>query len=165
MAPIKNIVSDIASTERLKQQEQVAQTRTDKTKKQQSTREGAAVEPRKDTVDISSTARELAQTRGSDVARYQEMLAGMRNDESEKMQTVRQRVAEGAYNEPAVLEKVADAIVTLPQFRSLAESAPETPRSREILGDVAARIRAGEYDTEDVLDKVAMNILRDLGAT
>jgi hypothetical protein len=164
MTPIKNIVSDIASSERLKQQERVSPTRTDKTKKQeQPTREGAAVEPRKDTVDISTTARELAETRGNDVARYQEVLAALRNNESEKMQVARQRIAEGAYNEPAVLERVADAIVTLPQFRSLAPSAPE-PGSREVQGDVAARIRSGEYDTEEVLDKVAMNILRDMGA-
>ena len=63
-----------------------------------------------------------------------------------------------------MLDRVAEAIVTLPQFRSLAESTPEAPRSREIQGDIAARIRAGEYDTDEVLDKVAMNILRDMGA-
>lgn len=164
MTPIKNIVSDIASSERLKQQERVAPTRTDKTKKQQPAQKSATVEPRKDTVDISSTAREMAETRGSDVARYQEMLSSMRNDESEKLQTVRQRIAEGTYNEPAVLDRVAEAIVTLPQFRAMAESTPEAPKSREIQGDIAARIRAGEYDTDEVLDKVAMNILRDMGA-
>ncbi|UCD38492.1 MAG: flagellar biosynthesis anti-sigma factor FlgM [Fidelibacterota bacterium] len=163
MAPIKNIVSDVASTERLKQQERVSTTRTDKAKKQGSVRESTAAESRSDTVDISSTARELAEARRSDIARYQEMLGSLQNEDSEKLQGIRERIAQGEFNEPAVLERVAEAISDLPQFQALAEGTP-APESRGIRGDIAARIRSGEYETEEVLDRVAMNILRDIGA-
>lgn len=162
MAPIKNIVSDVASSERLRQQERVSSTRSEKAKKQGSTKESAPAEPRKDKVDISSTARELAESRRSDMARYQEMLGALKSEDGEKLANVQERIAQGAYEEPAVLERVAESIANLPQFRALAEGAPE---SREVQGDIAARIRRGEYDSEEVLERVAINILRDIGAS
>lgn len=164
MAPIKNIVGDVASPERLGQQERVSSTRPGKAKRQGQARESTAVESRGDTVDISSAARQLAETRDSQIARYQEMLQALRSENGDKLQSVRQRIAQGEFNEPAVLESVAEAISSLPQFRALSESAPETPRGRELMGDIAQRIRSGEYDSEDVLDRIAMNILRDIGA-
>jgi len=63
-----------------------------------------------------------------------------------------------------VLESVAEAISNLPQFRALTESAPETPQTRELRGDIAQRIRSGQYESDEVLDRVAINILRDIGA-
>ena len=164
MAPIKNIVGDVASTESLRHQERVSSTRSGKAKKQGQVREGAAVEPRGDSVSISTAARELAETRDSQTARYQEMLQALRNENGDELQSVRQRVAQGEFNEPAVLESVAGAISNLPQFRALSESAPKTPQSRELLGAIAQRIRSGQYDSEEVLDRIAMNVLRDIGA-
>ncbi|MBA7655337.1 hypothetical protein ES703_63241 [subsurface metagenome] len=164
MAPIKNIVSDVSSTERLGHQERVSSTRSGKAKKQDQARESTAVESRGDTVDISSAARQLAETRDSQIARYQEMLQTLRNENGDELQSVRQRVAQGEFNEPAVLESVAEAISNLPQFRALTESAPETSRTRGLRGDIAQRIRSGQYETDDVLDRVAINILRDIGA-
>jgi len=164
MAPIKNIVGDVSSTERLGQQERVSSTRSGKAKKQGQARESTAVESRGDTVDISSAARQLAETRDSQIARYQEMLQTLRNENGDELQSVRQRVAQGEFNEPAVLESVAEAISNLPQFRALSESAPETPQSRELTGAIAQRIRSGQYDSEEVLDRIAMNVLRDMGA-
>ena len=163
MAPIKNIVSDIASSERLRPQERVSTTRSGKAKKQGQARESATVESRGDTVNISTAARQLAETRGTQVAQYQEMLQALKSEDGDKVQNVQQRIAQGEFNEPAVLETVAEAISNLPQFRALTESAPETPRTRELRGDIAQRIRSGQYETDDVLDRVAINILRDIG--
>jgi hypothetical protein len=104
----------------------------------------------------------MAETRRGDMARYQEMLGELKNENGDKVANVQERIAQGAYDEPVVLEKVAEAISDLPQFRALAEG---TPESRELQGDIAARIRRGEYNSEDVLERVAINILRDIGAS
>ncbi len=164
MAPIKNIVSDVVASERLKAQERVTTTRSGKAKKQGQARESATVESHGDTVNISTAARQLAETRGSQMARYQEMLQALKSDDGDKVQNVRQRIAQGEFNEPAVLESVAEAIGDLPQFRALTEGTPETPRTRELMGDIAQRIRSGQYESDEVLDRVAINILRDIGA-
>ncbi len=164
MAPIKNIVNDITSSERLKQQERVAPMRSEKAKKQGQVREGTTIESRKDTVDISAEARQLAETRSSETARYQEMLQAFKSDDGDKIQNVRERIAQGEFNTPEVLEKVAGAISDLPRFQGLSESAPETSESRELMGALAQRIRSGQYNSEEVLEQVAMNILRDIGA-
>ncbi len=166
MTPIKNIVADITSTDHIKQQERVSSTRSGKSKSQGQVRESSTVESRGDTVDISSTARQLAETRDTQMARYQEMLHDLGNEEEngQQVQNVRQRIAQGEFNEPAVLESVAEAISGLPQFAALSENAPEEPGSRQVMGDIAQRIRSGEYDSEDVLERTAMNILRDIGA-
>jgi len=164
MAPIKNIVQDIASSERLRQQERISQTRADKTKKGSQAREGASVESRQDKVDISSAARELAETRGSDTARYQEMLAALRSENGDRIRDVQERIAQGEFNQPEVLAKVAQAISDLPQFRALSGGAPAGPESRGLRGDLAQRIRSGMYNSDEVLDRIAMNVLRDIGA-
>ncbi len=163
MAPIKNIVSDVASSERLRPQERVSTTRAGKAKKQGQARESATVESQGDTVNISTAARQLAETRDTQLARYQEMLQSLKSEDGDKVQNVRQRIAQGEFNEPAVLEGVAEAISNLPQFRTLTESAPETPQTRELMGDIAQRIRSGQYDSDEVIDRVAINILRDIG--
>ena len=163
MAPIKNIVSDVASSERLKPQERVSTTRSGKAKKQGQARESATVESHGDTVNISTAARQLAETRGSQMARYQEMLQALKSDDGDKVQNVRQRIAQGEFNEPAVLDGVAEAISNLPQFQALTEGAPETPQTRELMGDIAQRIRSRQYDSDEVIDRVAINILRDIG--
>ncbi|UCH61698.1 MAG: flagellar biosynthesis anti-sigma factor FlgM [Fidelibacterota bacterium] len=164
MAPIKNIVGDVPSPERLKPQDRVSTTRSDKAKKQGQARESATVESRGDTVNISTAARQLAETRDTQMAQYQDMLQALKSEDGDKVKNVQQRIAQGEFNEPAVLESVAEAISNLPQFQALTESAPETSRTRELRGDIAQRIRSGEYESDDVLDRVAINILRDIGA-
>ncbi|MEE9466313.1 MAG: hypothetical protein V3W14_12165 [Candidatus Neomarinimicrobiota bacterium] len=164
MAPIKNIINDITSSERLRQQERVSSTQSEKAQKRGQVQEGTTVESRQDKVDISAAARELAETRSSDVARYREMLQSLRNEEGDHIGVVRERVTQGEYDRPEVLEEVADTISRLPQFQALAESAPERPQTKELTGAIAQRIRSGQYDSDQVLERVAMNILRDMGA-
>ena len=163
MAPIKNIGQDVASSERLRQQGRVSSERSEKAKKQGQAQESAKAESPRDTVDISSTARQLAETRSSDTARFQELLANL-NANGEKTQSVRARIDLGEFNRPEVLESVAEAIGNLPSFRALATSPAASPDSRGVLGAIAQRARSGDYNSDDVLDKVAINILRDLGA-
>ncbi len=162
MAPIKNIAHDIGSTERLRQQDRVSSPKSGKTTKQGQVKEDAPVEARKDSVAISSAGRELAQTRSTATARYQELLASLKNGDGEKTQRVRSRIAQGEFDKPEVLESVAAAISNLPTFRSLA-SAPPTGDSREVLGAIAKRVRDGAYNSDEVLGRVATNILKDIG--
>ena len=164
MTPIKNIASDVASSERVRQQERVSTSRSDKAKKQAPATESAKVESRKDTVDISSAARQLAETRTSETARYQAILATFKGGNGQKARNVQARIAQGEFDKPEVLESVADAISNLPQFRSLATGALASADSRGVLGAIAQRIRSGQYNSDEVLDRVAMNILRDIGA-
>ncbi|MFB0515741.1 MAG: hypothetical protein ACETWG_03945, partial [Candidatus Neomarinimicrobiota bacterium] len=106
-----------------------------------------------------------AETRSSDIARYREMLQALGSEDGDKAQRVRERIAQGEFNQPEVLERVAETIRNLPQFQVLSESAPETPETRELMGALAQRIRSGQYNSEEVLERVAMNILRDIGAS
>ena len=163
MGPVKNIGNDVAASERLRQQERVSSGRSEKAKQQGQAQEGAPAKPVRDTVDISTTARQLAETRSTDTARYQELLANLTAN-GEKTRSVRARIDRGDFDRPEVLESVAEAIGNLPSFRALATSPAASPDSRGILGAIAQRARSGDYNSDDVLDKVAINILRDLGA-
>ncbi len=162
MAPIKNIANDIGSSERLRQQDRVSSPQSGKAKRQGQVKEDAPVEARKDSVDISSAGRELAQTRSTETARYQELLASLSDGDGEKTQRIRSRIAQGEFDKPEVLESVAGAISNLPAFRSFA-SAPASADSREVLGAIAKRVRDGEYNSDEVLGRVAVNILKDIG--
>ena len=163
MAPIKNIGHDVAAAERLRQQERLSSTRSEKAQKQGQAQESTKTGSPQDTVDISSTARQLAETRTSDTARYQELLANLEAN-GEKTRSIRARIDQGDFNRPEVLESVAESISNLPSFRNLAASPAASPDSRGILGAIARRIRSGDYNSDEVLDKVAINILRDIGA-
>ena len=132
MTPIKNIVQDITSANQLREQERVQSSKTQKLKREGQTKEAdAAKSAASDSVNISPAARQLAESQ-SEVARYQEQLQALREESNGRIAQIRERISQGEFDQPQVLEGVAEAIVRLPQFQSLAEQGTEAPRSREV---------------------------------
>lgn len=94
----------------------------------------------------------------AEISRYQEMARMHREaygpaDRTEKLEEVRQRVLEGFYDRPDVLERVADKVV--------GESAPGQVKARDA-DEIHRRAEGGYYDRDDVVDRTAENVLRQV---
>lgn len=163
MAPIENIGNNLPPVDRVKQRERVDSSRPEKVKQQGQADNLAATGLRGDTVDISSAGKRLAESQG-EVARFQDLLHSLRNEDPDKLSAIRQRIDDGEFNRPVVQEQVAETISQLSQFRVLLEEPSDAPSRSQLTGSIQDRIRAGQYQTEEVLEQVAVNILNEIGA-
>ena len=163
MAPIENIGSNLPPVDRLKQRDRVDSAHPEKVRQQGQADRLAAQGIRGDTVEISSTAKKLAESQ-DEVARFQDLLHNLRNEDPDKLSGRRQRIDEGEFNRPVVQAQVAETISQLPQFRSLLEGPSDAPSSSQLTGSIQDRIRAVRFQTEEVLQQVAVNILNEIGA-
>jgi hypothetical protein len=119
-------------------------------------REGPSVEPRKgekppgDSASISADAAE--------VARYQELVQLHREaygeaDRSEHLARVRQRLEEGFYDRPEVMEELVDRVMEETSPAPVGSSDPEA---------IQRRTREGFYDRPEVVDRTAENVVRQV---
>ncbi len=165
MTPIKNI-SESASPDRLKEQDRIRQSRSDRGKRSGRTSESGATSTtsRVDSVDISTTAKKLAES-ANDVTRFQDVLKSMRNEGSEQIIELRQRIQTGEFDKPEVLERVSVAILKLPHFVKFEEKSEPVARSDKELALIKDRVQSGSYQSEQVWQQVASAIIRDIGAS
>lgn len=163
MASIENIGSNLSSVDRLKQRDRVDASSSAKVKQQGQAADLSATELRGDTAEISSAGKKLAENQG-EVARFQDLLHSLINEDPDKLSAIQQRIDEGEFNRPVIQEQVADTISQLPQFQALLEESPDIPSRSQLTGSIQDRIRAGQFQTEEVLQRVAVNILNEIGA-
>ncbi len=163
MTPIKNIGEPV-SPDRLKEQDRVRQSRSDRAGRAGRTSESDAAAPttRADSVDISPTAKKLAES-ANDVTHFQDVLRSMRNEGSEQIIELRQRIQTGEFDKPEVLERVSEAILMLPHFVRFEEKSEPVPRSDEELALIRDRVQSDRYQSEQVWQQVANAIIRDIG--
>ena len=146
----------------LKQRDRVDSDHPAKVRQQGQAERLAAQGIRGDTVEISSTAKKLAGSQ-DEVARFQDLLHSLRNEDPDKLSALRQRIDEGEFNQPVVQAQVAETISQLPQFRSLLEGPSDAPSSSQLTGSSQDRIRPGRCKTEEVRQQVAVSILNQIG--
>ena len=114
-----------------------------------------------DSIDISSASKALATVASSETVRQ------------EKIDQVRQRVSDGFYNQPEVLEAIADAIIdsgALDQvakdaghFRKAVQKLSDAPDIRnERISKARERIQRGFYDLPVIKDQIANKVLSSL---
>ncbi len=163
MASIENIGSNLPPVDRLKQRDRVDSSRPGNVKQQGQADHLATTGLGEDTVEISSAAKQLAQSQG-EVALFQDLLHSLRNEDPDKLSAIRQRIDDGEFDRPVVQEQVAETITQLPQFRALLEEPSDAPSSSQLTDSIQDRIRTGQYQTEEVLQQVAVNILNEIGA-
>ena len=163
MAHIENIGGNPPPVDRLKQRDRVDSSRPGNVNQPGQADRLAAQGVRGDTVEISSTAKKLAGNQ-DEVARFQDLLHSLRNEDPDKLSALRQRIDEGEFNQPVVQSQMAETISQLPQFRGLLEGPSDAPSSSQLIGSVQDRIRSGQFQTEEVLQRVAVNILNEIGA-
>ena len=163
MAPISNIDGNINPADRVRQQEKLQSSKSDRAR-QASTSGDVGATASRDSVNISPAAKELAASDG-EVARAQAHLQALRQEDSAKIAEIRGRLEAGEFDEPEVTEFVANTIARLPQFSALVDG-PVAARSepRPDLKAIAGRIETGEFNSSQVLEQVASNILTDIGA-
>ncbi|MCH8326946.1 MAG: flagellar biosynthesis anti-sigma factor FlgM [Candidatus Marinimicrobia bacterium] len=163
MVPIHNIGGNVDPAGRIRQQEKLQSSKSDRARQASSTGEAGASAPR-DSVDISPAAKELAAVNG-EVARAQAHLRSLGEEDPARVEAIRGRIAEGEFDEPEVSDFVAGAIARLPQFSALADG-PVVARSEERadLEIISERVKSGEFNSAQVLEQVAANILSDIGA-
>ncbi len=164
MTPIKNIVEPVAP-DRLKEQDRIRQSRSDRAGRAGRTAESdaAATTSRVDSVDISPTAKKLAEN-ANDVTRFQDVLKSMRNEGSEQIIELRHRIQTGEFDKPEVLERVSEAILMLPHFVRFEEKPEPAARSDKELAIIRDRVQSDRYQSEQVWQQVANAIIRDIGA-
>lgn len=165
MTPIKNIGEPV-SPDRLKEQDRIRQSRSERVGSSGRTSESdaASTVSRADSVDISPSAKKLAET-ANDVTRFQDVLRSMRNEGSEQILELRQRIETGEFDKPEVLERVSEAILRLPNFVRFEEkSEPVAARSDKELALIRDRVQSNRYQSEQVWQQVANAIIRDIGA-
>ncbi len=165
MTPIKNI-SEPTSPDRLKEQDRVRQSRSERVKRSGRASESSAASAtsRVDSVDISTTAKKLAES-ANDVTRFQDVLRSMRNEGSEQLIELRQRIQTGEFDKPEVLERVSEAILKLPHFIRFEEKPAVAARSDKELALIRDRVQSDRYQSEQVWQQVASAIIRDIGAS
>ena len=163
MAPIENIGSNLPPVDRLKQRDRVGSARPEKGGQPGQVGPLAAQGSRGDKAESSTTAKKLAESQG-EVARFQELLHSLRNEDPGKLSALRQRIDEGEFNLPVVQAQVAETIGRLPQFQSLLEKPSGAPPSRRLTNSIQDRISTGQFQTDEVLQQVAVNILNEIGA-
>lgn len=164
MAPIENIGNNLPPVDGAKQRNRVASSRSENIKQQGQAGNVASSGLRGDTVDISSAGRQLSESQ-NEVARFQDLLDGLRNVDSGKLSVIRQRIDAGEFDQPEVLDQVAQTINRLPQFRPLSEAPTLVPPELELAGSVQERIRSGQFQSDEVLQQVAVNILNEIGVS
>lgn len=163
MALVNNIGNNLNPVDRAKEQERVQSSKADRARRtSQSQRADSAAAPR-DSVDISSEAKQLAASE-SEIARLQNQLQALGQRDESKIAEIRQRVENGDFEQPEVVEAVAETIVNLPQFNNLADGSPDVRREPANVDAVAARIQSGDFNSDQILEQVAANILNDIGA-
>jgi hypothetical protein len=159
MAPINNIGSGLPA-DRVRQQDQVNTRKGDKVRERAGSAERVASDAPKDSVDISPAALRLAEG-SQEVARFQQILHSLQEEERPELDQVRARIAQGEYDRPEVFEQVADAIASLPPFAE-ADNVDASERAAQV-AEVQQRVESGQYDSDRVIQQVASNILRDIG--
>ncbi len=160
MAPINNIGSGLPA-DRVRQQDRVNTRKGDKVQERAGNAERISPDAPKDSVDISPAALRLAEE-SHEVARFQQILHSIQEEEHPELDQVRARIAQGEFNRPEVFEQVADAIASLPPFAE-ADSIDASDRAAQIAA-LQQRVESGQYDSDRVIQQVASNILRDIGA-
>ena len=100
MTPIKNIGEPV-SPDRLKEQDRIRQSRSDRAGPSRSTSEAdaASTTSRADSVNISPRAKRLAET-ASDVTHFQDVLKSMRDEGSEQRLVLRPKIEPGELDKP-----------------------------------------------------------------
>ena len=164
MAPINNIGSGLPA-DRVRQQDQVTTRKGEKAQAGAGNTERIPSDAPKDSVDISPAALRLAEET-HEVAKFQQILHSLREEERPELEDVRARVEQGDYDRPEVFERVAEAISNLPPFAEIAEddSVDSSERAAQIAA-VQQRVESGQYESDRVIQKVASNILRDIGVS
>ncbi len=163
MAPVHNIGNNINPAERLKEQERVQTARSQRGGKSSASSDvQSSVAPR-DSVSISSAAQQLA-AGGSEISRIQEQLGALREEDSARIAVLRERIESGEFERPEITAAVAETISSLPHFRALQYEPQDIPREPIDLVAVETRVRSGQFESDQVLDQVATNILNDIGA-
>lgn len=163
MVPIKNIGNTLPLTDRLKQRDRVDSPRHEKTSRTGSEPKSTGEVTDRDTINISSEAKQLAEN-PSEVAQFQDILHGLRNEDTGRIAQIREKITNGDFNRPEVLESVSTAISGLAQFSGIAERTGPAILSEAAVNSVSERIRSGHYQSDVVLQEVATNILADIGA-
>lgn len=162
MAPINNIGSGLPA-DRVRQQDRVNPGKGDKVSESAKSGEPVSTNAPKDSVDISPAALRLAEE-SHEVARFQQILRSIQEEERPELEQVRARIEQGDYDRPEVFERVAEAIVNLPPFAEIAEvDNVDTSERAAHIAAVQQRVDSGSYDSDRVIQQVASNILRDIG--
>ena len=163
MAPVNNIGNNINPADRLKQQERVQTARTERGRQSSAAKETQSSAASPDSVNISSEAQQLAAS-GGEISRIQEQLGALREENSGQIAELRGRIEAGDFDRPEITAAVAETISSLPPFRALQDEPQEIPREPVDLAAIELRVRSGQFDSDQVLEQVATNILNDIGA-
>lgn len=161
MAPIGNIGDNLNPADRIRPQDKLESSRADRARGKTSA-PAAEGTPRADSIDISPAGRELANV-DLEISRARQELRELSARDEGRVAELRARIEEGEFDRPEVSVTVAETIVNLPQFRALSEPSP-APRSERVdVAAIAERVNSGQFNTDQVLEQVAVNILNDIG--
>ncbi|MFC1481113.1 hypothetical protein ACFL6E_02580 [Candidatus Neomarinimicrobiota bacterium] len=164
MTPVNNIGSGLPA-DQVRQQDRVNTRKGEKVPESTGSGERIAADAAKDSVDISPAALRLAEE-SQEVARFQQILRSIQEEERPELDQVRARIVQGEFNRPEVIEQVAGAIASLPPFAEFAEADNVDASAREAqIAAVQQRVESGQYDSDRVIQQVASNILRDIGVS
>jgi anti-sigma28 factor (negative regulator of flagellin synthesis) len=125
-----------------------------------------------DQVDISETARAL-HVRQQQVDTTKDAVQQLPDIRAERLEAVTRRMSEGYYNRPDVIRKIADAVVRSGVIQDAVQARAavstvlqrmdETPDVRpERVESAKRRAAEGAYDTPEVIQKVAEEILKNV---
>jgi anti-sigma28 factor (negative regulator of flagellin synthesis) len=77
---------------------------------------------------------------------------------TDRVAQAKQRLAEGFYNKPEVIDQIATRLAADPEAR------PSAPLSLAQQGEIKRRLSEGFYDTPEAIDKIANGLVEDVNA-
>lgn len=77
---------------------------------------------------------------------------------TDRVAQAKQRLAEGFYNKPEVIDQIATRLAADPEAR------PSAPLSLAQQGEIKRRLSEGFYDTPEAIEKIAAGLTEDVSA-
>ncbi len=118
----------------------------------------------KDTVEISSSGKSILKS-SLKVSDYHDYLEQLDNLDKEQLRAVHSRIKENFYDNPEVINKIADTLSeSLPEVSAgtIENAEPEqdmVEASAERMNEIRQNIDDGKYNAEDVIDLIVDRML------
>ncbi len=164
MTPIKNISNLDPALKRL-DKEQSPRRVNEKKSDPPDTSKSAGSNVIKDKVEISSLGRQKS-IEQSEIARHTlQYETGNKLDDA-TAQAIRQKISNGFYSRPEVIDKIAGMLADLPGISQSgdAEDVGTGDTGMQKLAEIKDKIDAGVYDSDDVLNEIVDRLFNELNS-
>ena len=165
VTPIKNISTHSRDFKNIQKDEDLKRIRKSKSSESSSITAKDNDKPNSDKVNISAVGKKMLEQK-ADASRYFEDIKNLENINRKSTEQIKRKIATGFYSKPSVIDKISDAILSLPLFSEKNQASTENTQEIEDkskgLSKIKRKLDSGDYNSDEVLDVIVDRLLESL---